>query len=77
MTELKPCPFCGPQPHVRPYVHRDSIRCVTCDADAHMETWQDAWAHKRIAELESKLYAMEAERDDLAVEVDNLRSLLS
>lgn len=64
MAEVKPCPFCGNQlgydeeeeGYLVAYCRTDN--CIYEDRDIYVddfEQWNNAWAHRRIAELESAL----------------------
>lgn len=53
--ELKPCPFCGSG---KVFVREEGYAtCPACYIDSEYETpehWNNAWAHKRIEELEKE-----------------------
>jgi Zn ribbon nucleic-acid-binding protein len=63
--ELKPCPICGDLPEVS--VYREeliSLHCVWCGYhECDIDVWNNAWAHKRIAELEAILATKEDSYD--------------
>ncbi len=58
----KPCPFCGEQ--TTTYQSTDkTMTFVWCDddnckGDLELSVWNNAWAHKRIAELEAAIKCM-------------------
>lgn len=61
--ELKPCPFCGSTNEV----YGEDSSLVTCENHfdngqfiaIKKEDWQNAWAHKRIEEMEKKIRTFE------------------
>ena len=77
MSELKPCPFCGNEPHIDANYHLFSCQNKDCIADAtnyeatmgFFEQWntrpiEDALT-ARIAELEAEVSRLLTERDDI------------
>lgn len=77
--ELKSCPFCGKDPGPEAiWAFKGSDLDVTSDCDCilvndagpflRIETWNNAWAHQKIASLESSLEGMKNRNQELEKE---------
>jgi len=67
--ELKPCPFCGEIMQYRSedvMLHPSHGQCLLAGLSFDIQRWNDAWAHRRIAELEEQM-SMEIGARDLRI----------
>ena len=78
MTEIKPCPMCGTpgtrsEDHV--YCNAGPAKCSMYNWCFDVGDWNNAWAHKRIAELSAKVQELECIVERALGSVDDLRAI--